>query len=744
MKKLFGKDGIKGFLAFHCEKIVLGIALVVGLYLIYHGISNSEGMKGNHDPASLAKQVKEAESKIASYSKEDFKERWEKQNFRERARAARQPLQQAAYVLPQIPAQPIVRPRAMRPDPEILPAENLIARSGYGSVSLMPPPVDPDKKKEKDILEQADSMRVQPLKEGERPIPTEMGGVTSRAGRDGYGGGGAVDGETVGKFFVVVTGLVPYRQQLQNYLDAFGDSSGYEPGRDMPHYDNWMLERTEVNQGQPDQWRTIANRFSVANDMRKYATSTQGFDPVPPRYNNPSLTMPLVPISLPDEQYEHLMRHDAIPSIEEEIENQRAAAEAAGDESPASDDAIPMFGPKPGASGAATPYGGGPPTAYGDNDQYGARGGYDEGRGGYDGGRGGYDGGRGGYDEGRGGYGDGERDGSGYQSPGGYGDGGGVGIVSTQRPDPIDFPEYAMFRYIDFNVAAGKQYKYRLKLRLEDPNDPDARSERRPPPASALSPEVQQRLTEREPLTENMLTYGIKNRYWRDTAVSEESTVARVDTGKTLLAGVVQPVEQKNRLPKPGEEDAATIMTLRFLPEGIRSDGETLFKGRTVPAKLKVHRGSAASLKMDVEVPVFDQGKLVVQEDFPIQFDATVLDMKGGQALGVGDLTAPSEILVFQNGRMTVLNELDGAEEFARYDFPPPIGADDPESGRFDDGRYGDDAERGYEDGEGRGSRRRGRGRSGRGGEDEYGEGLYGDGGEDGGRRSRRRDSYGD
>ena len=698
MKKLFGEDGIKGFLAHHCEKLLLGVAMLVGLYLIASGWSNRTGIADNYDPASLARQVKEAETKIASYSKDDFEERWEKQNFRERADAAQKQIVKASYTM-KLLKPPITRQRTMRLDPVIYPATNLIARSGYGSVSLVPPRRNAkDKDGEPDVIDEVDPNEARQLREGERTIPSGFSG-SAASNRSGYGDAGAAGGETVGKFFVVVTGLVPYRQQLESYLTSLADSSGYDPQRDMPYYDNWFLERTQVIDGKEVKWTRIAHKNSALRNLENYARSSGSADPTPARYQDRTLTLPLVPIGLPKEEYEQLMRHDAIPSQEQEMEA-LAAEENPEEEVDTSEDASIFGGGS--TAGAAGDRGGYGDEGYGGGSNFASsRGGYgDEGYGG--------DGGGGGY------------------GAEGYGGEGGAGVAVGQRPDPIDFPEFKMFRYIDFNVTAGASYKYRVKLWIEDPNDPDLRGGKIPPPASALDPVVKTRLTAKAPLNDAMIQAGIKSRYWLETPVSEASTVAKVGTGRTLLAGVVEPVELKGGLPKPGEEASATIMALQFLENGIRSSrGETLFKGRTVPAKLKVRRGSAVNLTMDVEVPIWEQGKLVKQEDQKLQFNAAVVDLQGGTPLGIGGLTAPSDILVFQDGRLAVLNEFDNPEELARYDFPPEESefSEEEAGGRLGEGRDGGRARGGRSRG---GRSRGGRSRGGRGGEG-YGDEGYGD-----------------
>ena len=72
-----------------------------------------------------------------------------------------------------------------------------------------------------------------------RPIPNSMGSFSG--GESRYGGARGT-GKKEGKYFTVITALIPYRQQLEEYISSLGPS-GYDFQRDSPNYVNWKLQR---------------------------------------------------------------------------------------------------------------------------------------------------------------------------------------------------------------------------------------------------------------------------------------------------------------------------------------------------------------------------------------------------------------------------------------------------------------------------------------------------------------------
>jgi len=74
------------------------------------------------------------------------------------------------------------------------------------------------------------------------------------------GGYGMARSSEAGKgvYFVAVTGLIPFRQQLEVYQSSFLNASSFSPGRDVPTYVSWVLELSPVAAGSDKrQWKRI-------------------------------------------------------------------------------------------------------------------------------------------------------------------------------------------------------------------------------------------------------------------------------------------------------------------------------------------------------------------------------------------------------------------------------------------------------------------------------------------------------
>ncbi len=719
MKKIFGEGGIKGFLAHHVEKIVLSVVALVGLMIIWSGFSNRVGIRPDYDPSTLVQKVNSAEQNIQKSTWADYRdERATELNFRERAQEARQEINTASFKIEQPLKPPYQPPRTMRTDPQLYAASDLQVRTGFAAITKS------DRSSERSDRNAADNIWTE--QPGTRP-PGESGrGEEELAENErripaAYPGGGGAErgprgrgmGEKKGKYFVVVTALIPYRKQLEEYNECLANSNGYDPARDMPNYDNWILERAEVTGGREPQWKAIASRGTAFKVMKNWGVAMDrrgsGSMLVSPKFTDPALTMPLLEFDMGEDELDDLMRHMRIDKYEAGRnrrngerrpggERRRGDGESASltDEETGLDMSTPMNVPGlngPGREGAGLSREGGYPRSRE------AVGGYPSG-------------------ERRGGFPSGERGGFAGGERGGYS--GGEGSFSQsfslgQIPDPKDFPEYKMFRFIDMNVKPNAEYQYRLELRLEDPNDPNV-LQKQAPAASTLEPTVLERLTKRPAPPAWVTKMGLKRIYFRETEKSEPSPIVKVTDGRQLIVGEIEPADTRTAFPRPGDEPKAKVMALEF-------DDQL---ATNVPGIFEAYRGTVGNIKMDVEVPYWSEGILRKEENHQFRVNATVLDLEGGRSLlKDSDLTVPGEMLVMRDGRLSVVDELESARLFERFDFPPPQ-KDNEREGARSDNPYGGEP-RG---GEGREGGRRGAGSRRRGGEG----GLFGEGGA-GGRR---------
>ena len=546
MKKLFGEGGIKGFLALHVEKLVFAIVGIVGAFLIFSGFSNREGIRSDYDPSTLAQKVNEAQQNINRSEWSDYREeRATEVNFRQRAEDARQEINTTSFRIDQALKPPYQPPRTMRTDPNIFAAVDMQVRSGFAAISKMDRQSMDGERSDSDIFDQpggvnnpyGNEVRTADAVDDPDTRPIPQTGNTNIASRESPGRGGSMGGTKQGKYFVAVTALIPYRQQLQEFNDHLGNSRGYDPSRDMPNYFNWILYRSEVVNGKPAKWKAVANKTVMAKTVQEWGVAMTsglgGGSLVDPQVTDPGLTMPLLQFeNMSDDELDDLMRHQKIERYEFDPMQRGPMGESGAfgteDEEVVVDEETGLD-----MTPQATTLGG----SY--------RGG--EGMMMPEGGRGGE--GMGMYSEG--GYGGGGYGGEGFGGEGGYGaregmgpmmgEGGAYGQMASfgpgQLPDPEDFPEYKMFRYIDLNVRPNVTYQYKLELLLEDPNDPNPTRGAAAPPASSLDFAVVDRLKSRPEPPKWVASMGLDRIFYRETEASEPSKAVKVTDGRQLIVG---------------------------------------------------------------------------------------------------------------------------------------------------------------------------------------------------------------
>lgn len=112
-----------------------------------------------------------------------------------------------------------------------------------------------------------------------------------------------------GRRWAVITGLIPVKEQLVSYVDAFSSSVHPDPIRDMPLYDFYEIERAEVVPGQSAdlEWKKLdfSQTFKINMDL----WSGVSLDPVDPTYIAPGafpIAYPLPPI---DKKYGEEVAH---------------------------------------------------------------------------------------------------------------------------------------------------------------------------------------------------------------------------------------------------------------------------------------------------------------------------------------------------------------------------------------------------------------------------------------------------
>ena len=96
-----------------------------------------------------------------------------------------------------------------------------------------------------------------------------------------------------------------------------------------------------------------------------------------------------------------------------------------------------------------------------------------------------------------------------------------------------------------------------------------------------------------------------------------------------------------------------------------------------VPATFWAYRGTIGNFSKNVEIPFWDEQVLRkfipagAKKPGPYTFrtNVAVLDMDGGRASSQGKLREVAQVLVWKDGKMSVLSELDAREEFDKFTF---------------------------------------------------------------------------
>ncbi len=101
-------------------------------------------------------------------------------------------------------------------------------------------------------------------------------------------------GPTAGKRWIVVTGLVPFKKQYEEYRKKFENHASYDPVKDIPRYRGYLIQKAEVvpgDTGEP-KWKSMMfpslNKNELAAKIGVQATEIADL-----RFTSPRLTSPL-------------------------------------------------------------------------------------------------------------------------------------------------------------------------------------------------------------------------------------------------------------------------------------------------------------------------------------------------------------------------------------------------------------------------------------------------------------------
>ena len=250
---------------------------------------------------------------------------------------------------------------------------------------------------------------------------------------------------------------------------------------------------------------------------------------------------------------------------------------------------------------------------------------------------------------------------------------------------PLAQVKYKLIRFTDFTVEAGKQYRYRVKAILDDPNRPTVFPD---PPLASMDTKLRQRLKAMEP---DEIKSG-KKKTFVETDWSDPSRIVSLPSQEHFLASEVDP--GKIRALNIGEnqnhniftrESTATILAVKFDPNRVVD----------VPVEVQgVMRGATLNVTKEVTVVNPVDGAFRKLKDYPFQMNAIVADMHGGRRIPLvtksheEELVAPGEVLFIDStGLAHIQDESEDIEDYRRFfgtptkaqEARPPKGRDDSE-----------------------------------------------------------------
>jgi|GEM_PF-1251691 hypothetical protein len=495
---------------------------------------------------------------------------------------------------------------------------------------------------------------------------------------------------------MVITAVVPFEKQLEEFANALNSSLDYDVQRDQPRYVGLVVWRAEVPPNQlaadPEtlRWDSISVKGTLNEQLGTMTPKpTPGqwagvpSEVVDPMYRDPTLTCPAPPFMQRD--LWPLLTHPDVPlaplanaGMYNESMRPLAPAPGGGNNPPVEDVPTAPSGTVPGYSGG-----------YGDSAEggYGGMamaGGSMSGMGAM---RSPLTSGSSGMSSGMGSSGMGMMSsGSGYGASSGYGYGGYGEGMSAMTIAP---PKFKLVRFTDTHVEPGKYYRYKVKVQLHDPNHPWMTYA--PPTLASLDEKVQKRIKALDEQDAKSKTPNTRT-FWVESDWSQPSDVVTLPSRSSFYAGTVDQPGMAEIVPgKPrvaNSQPSVKVLTSVWDP----------VKVADFPAEELAYRGSVLNFSKDAKVIHPLNHDVVDFKEYKFQTGAIIGDLAGGDSIpkrnksnAADPLKAPGELVVIdEHGQLRVRHETDDIEEFRRRLVPPEPKTPTPAEGAEGYGSYGE------------------------------------------------------
>jgi hypothetical protein len=417
--------------------------------------------------------------------------------------------------------------------------------------------------------------------------------------------------------FVAITAIAPHELLEDNYRKELAEASEYMEGRDNPVYQGFEIQRAEIKLGsEPAEadWKSLAS----SEQFKEWAKSWPGScsEVHKADWVTPNLAMPIPPILLDD--YTPIASHS-------KVETESKAQDFDDDE------------PTAAASMTAGGYpGGGYPGAGGPDmsammqsmqnmqPDYGAS----------------------------------MRTPGGPGGPGGLGPMGGMGAITVEAPKKLPSTKYKLIRFYDMKIETGKVYRYRIRLKMYDPNFPEY--EALAPKNSNLKAEAVKRVQElmdtvkADPKTKKRVSVRLSD--WSIPSASVSTYRAPlVYAGTPPNKGIYTPIEGSNDY-------------YESVPAKIEAVFGEWYTQVLLPRKETISRGMifGAKPKDGFEPVIPTTGVVKSVKPQPVKSAIAVVDVKGGvplenRVVGKDAIHSGGELMAIDpaTGQLIVAREFD-------------------------------------------------------------------------------------
>jgi hypothetical protein len=280
LKLNLSASGIKPLAMQHGEKALFGCA-VLALVMFIWSAAKTDVLGPDKQPEKLKEAAEKSDQWVLG-------SKWKGVEVVDYVkRAKRDPLNDRDYRLAVFFDKPLWESKGLRPDPKVLPIEELMASAGLGifSLNVAQNPAE--------AAPAAPPRRRGPV--GGPPVGPPGGGPLRGMppGADpALGRPGAT--ELKGMSWVVVTGLVPLAKQDTEFEEAFHNVQFNDPDQDFPEFFGLRIERAEVqDESAAPAWQPM-NLASIQKTLKSFHAMAPEL--VDEEFTDPNHTMPLGPM----------------------------------------------------------------------------------------------------------------------------------------------------------------------------------------------------------------------------------------------------------------------------------------------------------------------------------------------------------------------------------------------------------------------------------------------------------------